>query len=186
KMPTKQRSALCVRRAGECPLLPIPREPVKDQIVVNLRRLAAQHQINLERLVDEAWIVNVLLDLLFEGQDEPRPQEPFESLAVEIVRGVLKARALAEAKGLFNRRRIVALGVADRQIRQRTDQLVDGQETGIGDRILLDEGSGDRSVVIHALLACGNERGVATVAHPPQAENARGGEADQSESRGSE
>ena len=78
--------------------------------------LPPEHQIDLERLVDEGRIVDVLLDLLLERQDEPRPHQPLQRLLIEIVRGVLQARALAEAEGLLERRRIVALGVAGRQI----------------------------------------------------------------------
>ena len=96
--------------------LPVSREPVDDQIVVDLRRLAAEHEINLERLIDEARVVDVLLDLLLERQNEPGTQQPFEGLAVEIVRRVLEAGALAQAEGLFDRRGIVPLGVADRKV----------------------------------------------------------------------
>ena len=59
------------------------------------RRLAPEHQIDLERLVNEAGVVDVLLDLLLERQDKPRPQKPFERLPIEIVRCVLEARTLA-------------------------------------------------------------------------------------------
>ena len=92
-----------VRRARKRAILPVAREPGQDQIIVDLRRLAAEHQIDLERLVDEGRIVDVLLDLLLKRQDEPRPHEPFERLPVEIVGRVLQARALAEAEGLFER-----------------------------------------------------------------------------------
>ena len=103
EMLAKQRPPLRVRRARELAFLPVPREPGQDQIIVDLRRLASEHEVDLERLIDEGRIVDILLDLLLKGQDEPRPHQPFEGLPVQIVGRVLKTRALAEAEGLFER-----------------------------------------------------------------------------------
>ena len=59
---------LRIGRAGIHVLFPIAREPVEDRDPCRRRRLAAEHQIDFERLIDEGRVVDVLLDLLFEPQ----------------------------------------------------------------------------------------------------------------------
>ena len=148
-----------------------------------LWRLAAQHQIDLERLVHEGRVVDVLLDLLLERQNEARPHQPFERLLINLIGRVLQARPLAQTEGLVDRGRVVAPGVADRQVRQAADQLVDRQQARIGDRSLLDERSGGGGIVGDAALRRRDERLVSRVAHPPEPEHAEGRERDEAEDR---
>ena len=110
EMRAKQFASLRIGRAGIHVLFPIGREPVDDQILVDDGRLAAQHQIDLERLVDEARVVDVLLDLLLEPQDEPRPHQALQR------RLVGRFRRPTSRRGRWLRPKVWATGVASSRV----------------------------------------------------------------------
>ena len=98
------RARLREGRSGEQTRLPVAGEPVEDQRLVDDRRLVAEHQIDLQRLIDEDGIGDAFLDLLFERENEPGPHQALERLLIEPLGGVANARPFVEAKGRRERR----------------------------------------------------------------------------------
>src|SRR5258708_2640103 len=76
---------------------PIAPHPRLDQRAVR-RLLPAEHQVDLQCLVDKSWIGSRDLELFFQAKDQPRAEQPFECNAIFVLGRRLQSLALAEAK----------------------------------------------------------------------------------------
>src|SRR5579883_2400694 len=91
--------------AGKHALLPIAREPIHDELFVDPdRRVAAEHPVDLQRLVKKIGTIDIVLDLLFQPEDQPWPQQPLQPLLIGLDRYLLHARAFAETERMVERR----------------------------------------------------------------------------------
>ena len=63
-------------------LLPVPLHPGDDQFVVDFRRLAAEHEVDLQRLVQRHRISHLGLDRAFELQQQTRAEHALQRLPV--------------------------------------------------------------------------------------------------------
>ena len=78
----KLRAALAVVLARVAVFLPVLPHPGDDQLVVHLRRLAAQHQIDLQRFVERDRIGHLGLDRPFRLNQKPGAEASLQRLPV--------------------------------------------------------------------------------------------------------
>ena len=76
---------------------PIASHPGLDQLAVGWM-LAAKHQIDLQRFVEEAGIANLAVKLLLQTKEQTRTEQPFQSDAICVLGGRLQAFALAKTE----------------------------------------------------------------------------------------
>ena len=100
---------------------------------------AAEHQIDLQRLVEKGRLAKLGVELLLEPVEQPRPEQTFQRGMVGGVRCRQQPRMLAQPVTLGERHRRFARGIAGRRVAQPVQQRKDLVEIAIGDQGLLDQ-----------------------------------------------
>ena len=109
--------------------------------------LAAQHQIDLQRLVDESRLVDPGVELLLQPVQQTRTEHALERGMIGGIRRRQQPGVLAEPVALRQRASARVDAVAGGRIAQPMQQRQDLVEIAIGDQGLLDQRRAGRRIV---------------------------------------
>ncbi len=147
-----------VAGAGEA-VVPVRRHPQLDEF--GLPSVGhAEHQVGLQRLIEELRVLQVLGDLLLDPVGQHRHEQVFQATAVGVLGRLAELVTLIEAERQHQRRAFAAMAIAARQVAQRVQRREDVPDAALagqgGAARLLDGGD--------LLVGVGDQAGVAGVA----------------------
>ena len=145
------------------PILP---HPVLDQFLIGGLQ-AAEHHVDLERLIGESRIGEVGAKLLLQPEDQARPEHALEPDVVDVLGGRLQALALAQPEGAGERRRYRTHAIAGRQIAQVVEQRQNFVQVAIGDDRFSGVGIGGRGIGGAGGFGLLDQGAIVPVAHEP-------------------
>jgi hypothetical protein len=134
---------------------------------------AAQHEIGFERSEEEARVARLGLELLLEPQEQPRPQEPLETMVIGGPRRRAQPRVLAEPESFEAPRWRRRVGRAAGQGAQGKERGQDLAQVGVGHNARACDRSGDLGIVGGGFLAAVDLRARPGIARPPSADHER-------------
>ena len=141
--------------------------------------LAAEHEIDLQRLIDEGRLADPGVELLLQPIEQARTEHAFERGMIGGIRCRQQPRVLAEPVALGQRHLRIASGVAGRRIAQPVQQRQNLIEIVVGDQRLLDQRRAGGCIFVVELHGLLDQIGILLVAGEPRNAQSDGAEADQ-------